>query len=144
MLSSYTSSEEDNIPYLRMFVQTIRNNNKGPKLLKIPLTSMRVLRTSPPGSRPRLVSYPLEENPLQPVLTCFITVFIQCNEGLENNLTGALLLGLAKSIYYMKVIHRYRRCHGFKSRTGFNLSGLIFTTAQVLFITAKIVFVLIS
>ena len=144
MLSSYTSSEEDNIPYLRMFVQTIRNNNEGPKLLKIPLTSMRVLRTSPPGSRPRLVSYPLEENPLQPVLTCFITVFIQCNEGLENNLTRALLLGLAKSIYYMKVIHRYRRCHGFKSRTGFNLSGLIFTTAQVVFITAKIVFVLIS
>ena len=144
MPSSYTSSEEDNIPHLRMFVQTIRNNNKGPKLLKIPLTSMRVLRTSPPGSRPRLVSYPLEENPLQPVLTCFITVFIQCNEGLENNLTGALLLGLAKSIYYMKVIHRYRRCHWFKSRTGFNLSGLIFTTAQVVFITAKIVFVLIS
>ena len=83
---------------------------------------MRVLR-------PRLVPYPLEETPLQPVLTCFITVFIYCNEELENNITRAPLLGLAKSVYYMKVIHRYRRCRGFKSRTGFNLSDLIFTSS---------------
>ena len=34
MLSSYTSSEEDNIPYLRMFAQTIRNNNEGSKLFE--------------------------------------------------------------------------------------------------------------
>ena len=43
---------------------------------------------------------PLEETLLQPVLKSFITVFIQNNEGLENNLTRASLLGLAKSIYY--------------------------------------------
>ena len=43
----------------------------------------------------------------------------------------------------MKVIHRYRRCHRFKSRTGFNLSDHIFTTAEVVFITTKIVFVFI-
>ena len=39
----------------------------------------------------------------------------------------------------------YRRGHGFKSHTGLNFfSGLIFTTAQVLFITAKIAFILTS
>ena len=32
----------------------------------------------------------------------FITVFIQCNVGLENKLIRAPLLGLAKSIYYRK------------------------------------------
>ena len=31
MLSSYTSSEEDNIPNLRIFAQTIINNNEGHK-----------------------------------------------------------------------------------------------------------------
>ena len=30
----------------------------------------------------------------------FISVFIQCNVGLENNLIRAPHLGLAKSIYY--------------------------------------------
>ena len=30
MLASYTSSEEENIPYLRI----IRNNDKGPKLFE--------------------------------------------------------------------------------------------------------------
>ena len=44
---------------------------------------------------------PLEETVLQPVLKSFITVFIQSNEGLENTLTRAPLLGLAKSIYYL-------------------------------------------
>ena len=34
MLSSYTSSEEDNIPNLRIIVQNIRNNNEGPKLFE--------------------------------------------------------------------------------------------------------------
>ena len=41
--------------------------------------------------------------------------------------------------------NRYRRGHGFKSRTGLNFfSGLIFTTAQVVFITAKITFIFTS
>ena len=34
MLTSYTSSEEENIPYLRNFAQNIRNNNEGPKLFE--------------------------------------------------------------------------------------------------------------
>ena len=39
-------------------------------------------------------------------------------------------------------LHRYRKGHGLKSRKGLNsYSGLIFTTAQVVFITAKIAFV---
>ena len=45
------------------------------------------------------VSFPLKETLLQPVLKSFITVFIQYNEGLENKLTRASLLGLAKSLY---------------------------------------------
>ena len=34
MLTSYTSSEEENIPYLRKFAQNIRNYNKLPKLFE--------------------------------------------------------------------------------------------------------------
>ena len=83
--------------------------------LKIPLTSIRFdcfasCETSSQGSRPRqLFSYfptprtgpkiPLEETLLWPVLKSFITVFIII-EGLENKLTRAPRLGLAKSIYY--------------------------------------------
>ena len=41
-----------------------------------------------------------------------------------------------------RALHRYRRGHGFKSRTGLNFfSGLIFTTAQVMHITARITFI---
>ena len=47
---------------------------------------------------------PLEETLLQPALKSFITVFIQYKEGLENKLTGAPLLGLAKSICYGNVL----------------------------------------
>ena len=74
--------------------------------VKLPLTSMRVLRTSSPGSRPCLVSEPFEEALLQRVRTSFITVFIKYNEGLENKLIRAPLLGLAKSIYYTKMKKR--------------------------------------
>ena len=34
MLTSHTSSEEENIPYLRKFAINIRNNNEGPQLLE--------------------------------------------------------------------------------------------------------------
>ena len=34
MLTSYTLSQEENIPFLRKFAQNIRNNNKGPKLFE--------------------------------------------------------------------------------------------------------------
>ena len=39
MLTSYTSSEEENITYLRKFFQNISNSNEG-----LPLTSMRADR----------------------------------------------------------------------------------------------------
>ena len=32
MPTSYTSSEEENIPYLRKFALNTRNNNEGPRL----------------------------------------------------------------------------------------------------------------
>ena len=34
MLTSYTSSGEENIPYLRKVAQSIRKNNERPKLLE--------------------------------------------------------------------------------------------------------------
>ena len=34
MLTSHTSSEEENILYLQEFAQNIRNNNEGPQLLE--------------------------------------------------------------------------------------------------------------
>ena len=34
MLTSNTSSEEEKIPYLRKFVENIRNHNEGPQLLE--------------------------------------------------------------------------------------------------------------
>ena len=34
MLTSYTSSEKEKIPYLGKFAQDIKNNNKGPQLLE--------------------------------------------------------------------------------------------------------------
>ena len=42
MLTSYTSSEEEKIPYLPKFAQNIRNNKGPDSCLKILLTSMRV------------------------------------------------------------------------------------------------------
>ena len=44
-------------------------------------------------------TYRIEETLLQPVLKSFITVFVQCNVGLENKLARAPLLGLAEYIY---------------------------------------------
>ena len=34
MLTSYTSSEGENIAYLRKFTQNTRNDNEGPKLFE--------------------------------------------------------------------------------------------------------------
>ena len=78
-------------------------------LMVCKLIALEVLTTSSPESRPRQLFppfpppwslNPLEEALLQPVLRSFISVFILNNEGLENKLTRAPLLGLAKSIYY--------------------------------------------
>ena len=75
-----------------------RLSNKGVKKSRLkfnPVLALIRLRTTGPWSL-----NPLEETLLQSVLKSFITVFIQYNEGLENNLTRAPLLGLAKSILY--------------------------------------------
>ena len=75
-----------------------RLSNKGVKKSRLkfnPVLALIHLRTTGPWSL-----NPLEETLLQSVLKSFITVFIQYNEGLENKLTRAPLLGLAKSIYY--------------------------------------------
>ena len=34
MLTLYPSSDGENIPFLRKFAQTIRNNNEGPRLFE--------------------------------------------------------------------------------------------------------------
>ena len=73
MLTSYTFSEEETFPIFE-----------------------NVLKTS--GTMTK--ANPLEETLLQPALKSFFAVFIQYSEGLENKLTRAPLLGLAKSIYY--------------------------------------------
>ena len=59
--------------------------------------------STPPPHPPELVFQSIEETLLQPVLKSFITVFIQCNVGLENKLIRAPLLGLGKSIYYVQL-----------------------------------------
>ena len=111
MLTACTSSEEENTPYLRKSGHNIKNNDESRKLSEdttdyhvcsceniVPRSRLRqFFPTSPP---PELVFQSIEETLPQPVLKTFITVFIQYNEGLENKLTKAPLLGLAKSIYY--------------------------------------------
>ena len=115
MLTSYTSSKEEMNPYLRKFAQNIRKNIEGTKLLKIPLTSMRVGRFAScenivtkfqissilllSQSPDWLLNSP-EGTPLQPVLKSFVKVCIQNNEGLENKLNRAPLLGSAKSFFF--------------------------------------------
>ena len=72
-----------------------RLSNKGVKKSRLkfnPVLALIRLRTTGPWSL-----NPLEETLLQSVLKSFIN---QYNEGLENNLTRAPLLGLAKSILY--------------------------------------------
>ena len=99
------------LPIFENLVTTSRTTMKVVRCLKIPLTSMCVVvRTPSPGpdfvnssppTHPLNWSFnPSKKLSLQPVLKSFITVFIQCNVGLENKLTRAPLLGLAKSIYY--------------------------------------------
>ena len=63
---------------------------------------------SPPPPNP-----PGPEMPLKKIFysQCFITVFIQYNEGLEKKLTRAPLLSLAGFIYYLNVFFLIRRSH---------------------------------
>ena len=56
---------------------------------------------------------------------------------LVTNITTSSLLALTQLVE----LQWYCRCHGFKSLTHEFFSGLIFTTAQVVFITAEITFV---
>ena len=115
MLTAYTFSEEEILPIFENLLKTSGTTTKAMSCLKIPLSSMRVNRfvswenivprfqtsalfPSPPP--PNCSLNPLEETLLQPALKSFFAVFIQYSEGLENKLTRAPLLGLAKSIYY--------------------------------------------
>ena len=112
MLTSYTSSDEENIPYLR--------KDRRYRWLACVLIALQVVRTSCPGSRPlQFPCPPSLPTPLDPKCPwrkpvysqCFITVFIQYNEGLENKLTRAPLLSLAGFIYYLDVFFLIRRSH---------------------------------
>ena len=120
MLTSCTSSEEEMNPYLWKFTQNIRKNNEGTKLLKIPLTSVRVGRfasyenivTRFQISSILLLSHPpdwllnsLKEPPLQRVLKSFVKAFIQNSEGLENKPNRAPLLGSAKSFFLFNSVN---------------------------------------
>ena len=110
MLTACTSSEE-NAPYLRKSGHNIENNDESRKLSEdtadqhvcsceniVPRSRLR--QFFPTSPTPELVFQSIEETLLQPVLKTLITVFIQYNEGLENKLTRAQHLSLAKSIYY--------------------------------------------
>ena len=100
MLTSYTSSEKENIPYIRKFVKNIKNNDGGAKLFKD--TADYHACWSPCKlweNRPQVPDLVWSLNPLER----FYYSFIQHNEGLENKLTRTLLLGLAKSIYYWEM-----------------------------------------
>ena len=114
MLTSYTSSEEENILFLRKFAQNMRNSSGSPKpFFEDTADQVRVDRLAScenivprfqtssiqPNYPPDWYLTAVGETLLQPVLKSFITVFIQYNEGQENKLTRALLLGSAKSIY---------------------------------------------
>ena len=117
MLTSYTFSEEETFPIFENLLKTSGTMTKAMSCLKIPLSSMRVNRfvswenivsmfqtstLSPPP--PNWSLNPLEETLLQPALKSFFAVFIQYSEGLENKLTRAPLLSLAKSIYWKLIL----------------------------------------
>ena len=111
MLTSHTSSEEEKILYHRKFAPHIRNFNEGPQLLEDTADSLAV-RKSSPGSRPRQY-FPSLPTPRTGLLipwrnssTASAEEFYHSfhyNEGLENKLIRASLLGLARSIYYVKI-----------------------------------------
>ena len=111
MLTSYTSSEEEK--YSPNFLKTSGKTTRfvwrycwlDPCQLLCKLWEHRpqlpdLVNCSPLPTRDWSLN-PLEETLLQSVLKIFITVSIQNNEGLKNNLTRAPLLGLAKSILFL-------------------------------------------
>ena len=112
MLTSHTSSEEEKIPYLQKFAQTTRKNNECPQLLENTadqhacyhkLWERRpqvpdLINSSPPSPPPRTgLSISLEE--LFHSQCWIVLLQFYYKEGIENKLTRAPLLGLAKSIY---------------------------------------------
>ena len=58
-----------------------------------------LVNSSPPPNHLDWFLNPLKETLLKPVIKSLVTVFVQYNKGLENKLTRAPLLGLAKSIH---------------------------------------------
>ena len=119
MLTSHTLSEEEKIPYHRKFSQNIRNKNEGPQLLgnttdKHECWSLCKLwerRSQVPDLVNSSLPSPPPEWSLNPHWKTSSTASAEefhysfyYNEGLENKLTRAPLLGLAKSIYYTALI----------------------------------------
>ena len=82
MLTSYTSSEEESIPYFRKFAQNIRNNNIGPQLTSMGVDRFASCENIVPKFQassilPHLPDWSLnllEETLLRPRLKSFITV----------------------------------------------------------------------
>ena len=115
MLTSHTLSEEEKIPHHRKFAQNIRNKNEGPQLLGNAtdlhecwsLCKLWERRPQVPDLVNSSLPSPPPEWSLNPHWKTSSTASAEefhysfyYNEGLENKLTRAPLLGLAKSIYY--------------------------------------------
>ena len=108
---THTSSEEEKILYLQNFFRTSGRTTKVLSCWRyrwLACVLSQVVRTSSPGSRPRqffpslpnpgMVSWSSWRNSSTASAEEFSYSFYY-NEGLENKLTRAPLLGLAKSIY---------------------------------------------
>ena len=126
MLTLYPPFEEEKILYLRNFALNIRNYNEKSlaawRYRWLACFLSQVVRTSSPGSRPRQfcpslpipwpwtgLLVPLKKSSSASAEEFYCSFY--CNEGLENKLTRASLLGLAKSIYYHYTHHHYYYCY---------------------------------
>ena len=105
MLTSHTSSEEEQTLYLREFAQNIRNYNEGPQLLEDTADQHAFYRKL--FYRQFFPSLPIPRSglliPLKKLFhsqCCRVFLKFLFNVGLENKLTRAPLLGLAKSLYH--------------------------------------------
>ena len=109
MLTTYTSSEEENIPYLLLFAQNITSNDEDPKLFEDTsdwhaCSSLFKLWEHRPQAPDLVNSSPLPHPPNKSLVPLkklfynqckkgffFVVVVFHYNEGLENKLTRAPL-----------------------------------------------------